>query len=269
MEGRKLALLLCVAASCAGCVTESKSVEVPPEQLVKLKNVTIKPEEPVKCVGQPHTWVAQGRWREDQAHSAKGAAEQNAYFDEARKAYQKAIDLDPKCVEAHIALARLYLNQEDYDRALPAFQRGLQQNPQSVALWFESGLAYARRKDFTQALQCLGKAHELDKENHEVAMTYGLALARAGRPQDAVAVLSRVMNKAEANYNVARMMQHLNRPDQARQYVQAALNERPTHSGSLQMLAQLNGPPASLQAPVAGDTLGDPNVRQAAYGQQQ
>jgi tetratricopeptide (TPR) repeat protein len=263
MEGRKLAVVFCVAASCAGCVTQSKNITVPPETLASLKGV--KEQEYAKRDAKPQTWVAQGQLYESQMRKApQGSAEQSLQRDEARKAYQKAIDIDPKCVEAHSALANLYLSQDDYDRAIGAYQYGLKLNPNSAPLWFEAGLCHTRKKDFPQALACLSKAHERDPQNHDIATTYGLLLARAGRPQDAVPVLARVMNRADANYYVARMMNHLNQSDQSRQYLQAALAERPTHQPSLVMLAQLDGR-AGQQPPATANGPSDPAVRQASF----
>jgi tetratricopeptide (TPR) repeat protein len=255
MEGHKLALILCVAASCTGCITETKSVTVPPDTYANLNLKGVKAEESPKRDAKPGTWVAYGRFRESDAHNDKlGPVQQNLCRDEARKAYQKAIDIDPKCPEGYIALANLFLSQDDCERAIAVYQQATKQNPKSALLWFEAGLCYCRKKDFPQALACLGKAHELDPQNQHIATTYGLCLARAGRPQDAVTVLNRVMNKADANYNVARMMEHLNQPEQARQFLRAALQEKPTHEASLFMMAQLDGSgrrPAMLGGPTA------------------
>jgi hypothetical protein len=125
-------------------------------------------------------------------------------------------------------------------------------------------MVHCGRKDLNGALPCLAKAHELDSSNHQLATQYGLLLARLGRPQEGVAVLCKVMNKAEANYNVARMMEHINQPEMSRQYLQVTLQERPTHQGALAMLAQLNagnnGPAGSLGAPQF-----DAGVQRASY----
>jgi Tfp pilus assembly protein PilF len=236
MEGRKLALILCVAASCGGCVTETKTI--PPDEVVKLKNV--KPEEPSQRDAQPNTLVALGRLRESQAASGTLAPmQQSARREEARKAYQKALELEPKYIDAHIALANLYGSQDDNERAIAVLQRAVQQNPKSARLYFESGLCYVRMKDFPKGLQALGKAHDLDPDNRDVAMTYGLCLARAGQPKEAAKALSSVMNRAEADYNVARMMLHVQQPEVAKEYLQMALQEHPNHQPSMQLLAQM------------------------------
>ncbi|HYV35296.1 MAG TPA: tetratricopeptide repeat protein [Gemmataceae bacterium] len=243
MDCRKWALMACVAASCVGCVTETKSLPVSPENWTKMKGV--KEIEVPKHEAKPQTFIAVGNLEESKASNPKaGPAEQNVFRDEARKYYQKAIEIDPQCVQAYIQLANLYLKQDDTDRALTVYQHALQQNPKVAQLWYDLGVIQCRRKDLNAALQGFAKAHELEPENRHYATDYGLYLARAGKPQEAVVILSKVMNKADANYDVARMMDHLKQQDLCRQYLQAALTERGQHQGAQDLLAQLDRPAA-------------------------
>jgi len=263
MNCRKLALVVSVATSCAGCVTETKSVPVSPEMAANIKG--LKETEYPKREAQPQTWVAVGDLYEGKAGDQTASpAQHNASLDEARKAYMKAIELDPKCTSAQIHLANLYLRWDDPERAIAVYQRALQQNPKSALLWYEQGMVNGGKKDLSAALPCFAKAHELEPDNRHYATDYGLCLARAGRPQEGVTVLCRVMSKAEANYNVARMMAHINQPELTRQYVQAALRERPTHPGALALLAELGGA-SNGQTPALGAPQFDFGIDRAAY----
>jgi tetratricopeptide (TPR) repeat protein len=252
MKHGKLTWAACVAVSCAGCVTETKSVSVSADMVANMKG--IKETQYPKREALPQTWVAVGELCEAKAGEPNASQpERIASLDEARKAYQKAIDIDPKSAPAYIHLANLYLRKDDPERAIDVYQRGLQQSPKSAAMWYEQGMVQCRRKDLNAALPCLAKAHELEPGNSHYATNHGLCLARLGRPQDAVVALSTVMNKAEANYNVARMMAHVNQPEQSKHYLQAALAERPTHQGALLMSAQLDNSSYSATLPaVAG-----------------
>ncbi len=263
---RKLAVVLGVAASCAGCVTETKTVPVSPDTLAKMGNIKEAPvaqREP-----QAKTWVAVGK-----LHDVKSGDPQLAPFEqaqsreEARKAYQKALEHDPKFIEAYVCLANLYLKQDDADRALAVYQRGIQANPSAAVLWYEQGMVHCGRKDLANGQKCLAKAHELEPDNRKLALDYGLCLARGGNPQLAVTVLAKVMNPADANYNVARMMMHMAQPDLARQYAQAAVAARPTHPGATQLLVALDRP-ARLQGPTfadGGSGSGSGNVQRTTY----
>ena len=126
----------------------------------------------------------------------------------------------------------------------------------------EAGTVHLRRKDFNSAAQYLTRAHELEPQNRDYAINYGLCLARAGKAQEAVVVLSNIMTKADAYVYAARMLIHLDRPEQARQYVEAALMERPTHPEALRVLMQF-GKPAGLQGPVAEEREPQPTVQRA------
>jgi Flp pilus assembly protein TadD len=263
MDFRKWALVVGVSASCAGCVTETRSVDVSSENVTKFKD--IKETQYAKQQPKATTYVALGQCQETNSSDPHVAPlQQEKLRDDAKRAYQKALELDPHCLEAHMALASWYARQEDYDRAIAAYQNAAKLNPKSPALYYEQGVIYCQRKDFNNALMCLGKAHELDPEDKHLASQYGLCLARAGRPQDAVTVLCRVMNKADANYSVARMMEHVQQPDLCRQYLAAALQERPTHLGAQQLLVQLNNPSSNQGPAVANAPALDTNVRPAA-----
>src|SRR5438876_8703326 len=204
MTFRQLALMLGAAASCAGCVTETKSVQVSAENMAQLKDVKEgeHPNREAKAV----TWLAIGRMHEAKATDAYASPADKARLrEEARKAYFKALETEPRNVEAQMALVEFWLRQDDTDRALEACQRALQTNPQAAPLWYEKGCVYLLPQDVQSAAPYLGRACELDPGCRQYAMTYGLCLARAGNPGQAVVVLSAVMTKADANVYVARM----------------------------------------------------------------
>jgi tetratricopeptide (TPR) repeat protein len=241
MNAAKLALALGVAASCAGCVTETKTFTASPDTASKMNN--IKEADYTKREAKPATWVAVGELRESNAADPKvPPLQQTALREEARDAYQQAIKIDPKCVQAYLHLANLYMRQDDPERAIAVYQQALQQNPKVAQLWYEKGTLHGQRKDFGPALQCLGKAHELEPQTRLYATQYGLCLALRQQPQEAVKVMCRVMNKAEANYYVARLMDQINQPEASRQYLQAALIERPTYPAALKLMTELNDP---------------------------
>src|SRR5262249_23368334 len=197
MNFRQLALMLGAAASCAGCVSETRTVPVSAETMAKIKD--IKEAEHPKRDAQAVTWISVGRMYEAKgAEATASPAEKARWRDEARQAYSKAIELDLKCVDAHVAMADFWLNQDDNEPALETCQRGLQVNPRAAQLWNEAGTVHLRRKDFNSAAQYLTRAHELEPQNRDYAINYGLCLARAGKAQEAVVVLSSIMTKADA-----------------------------------------------------------------------
>jgi tetratricopeptide (TPR) repeat protein len=164
-------------------------------------------------------------------------------YEQARRAYQHALELDPNCRDAYAGLARLYTARGQEDKALEIYHKGLKRCPQDAGLWFDMGMCQCRRKDWNAALDCLYKAHELDSENPICTRTLGLTLARAGRDREAVTMLTHAMSPAEANYTVARMLHHLHKDDQARTYLQEALRLKPDLAGANALYVQLGGGP--------------------------
>jgi tetratricopeptide (TPR) repeat protein len=272
MDLRKWALVVGVAASCTGCVTETKTITgVPTEALPQFQNR--KPEEFTKQEIQPQTYVALGYGKEGAAGNPKlSPMEQQQSRDEARQLFQKAISVDPKCVEAHIALANWYAKQNDFDRALAVYQNATKAIPNSARLWSEEGVLLSHRKDFPNAVVCLGKAHEIEPQNRILAAQYGLCLAYIGRHQEGAVVLSSVMSKADAYYNVARCMDYQHQPELCWQYTSLALQDRPTHGGALQLMARFNNP-GQAQGPqnavAVNPAQSDPNFQPASYQQSQ
>jgi tetratricopeptide (TPR) repeat protein len=258
----------CVLASCTGCVTESKSVPVSEKEYAKLNNV--KPSNTSPHELKPETLVQLGRVKEGFADDPKiPQLQQSVCRDEARKKYNQAIQQDPKWLDAYLALAGTYVKMEDLDHANEVYQRGLSQLPRAPQLWYEQSNVYLRRKDFPAALQCLAKAHELEPSSHLYCTQYGLCLARMGKPEEAVQVMTTVMSKAEAAYNVARMMEHIKQTDSARHYLQVALQDRPTHEDALRMMIQLDQQRANGVGQPLVEGGSESGVRQATFWGQQ
>jgi tetratricopeptide (TPR) repeat protein len=245
---RSLLVALCLAGFCSGCVTRSIT---PPGGMEMLAAVDSDKIKPYKSKRAPSVDLAVAY----AAYSARGAeqpsatpAQQQTMREQARKAYQEALQIDPNCKEAHLGLGRLYVQAKEHDKALEVFQKALKKHPKEAALWYEQGICLCRKKDFKAAAESLHKAHTLQPENREYGTQLGLCLARAGRTDEGVACLSRVLGPAEAHFNVARMLDHLNQPDMARRHLQLALQRKPDHAGAAQMLGQLEGTPPAEQA---------------------
>jgi tetratricopeptide (TPR) repeat protein len=210
---------------------------------------------------QPETCVAFGDIFADGAnHQETGSAAQEQLREKARKAYEQALALDLKCLSAYQSMARLYVDMEDYDHAVAMYQKALQYHPQKACVWFDMGMVQSRRKDWPAALESLGRAVDLDPQNHQYVNTLGFALARAGQYQVALACFSRVNTEAQAHYQLARMLLHLQQPDQCRRYLEIALQKDPTLEPAAALLASIlepvpaqptNSAPTPAPAPVS------------------
>jgi Tfp pilus assembly protein PilF len=211
--------------------------------------VVKKAEDLPKRTPKPATCVAYGTMQEGQANDDKlPPATRQSLQDQARIAYQQAIKIDSGYMPAYLSLAHLYLAQDDYPRAFDTYHKALQKQPKAAEVWHALGMCHARKREWEPALTALKKAADLDIENRQYSRDLGLCFARAGRSDEAVLSLAKVMNQGEANYNVARMLHHLQRDDESKCYLQRALQVKPDLTAAREMLAQLENPGSSPAA---------------------
>jgi tetratricopeptide (TPR) repeat protein len=234
MDYRATLLAMGLALGCTGCITTgSQSGKEPSNKESAL----------AKRMPKPATWVAWAACRERQAEcEASNPRLRQEYYDQARQAYQQAIKADPTHLPAYSGLARTYMLQGQVSQALETYHQALEKKPDDPGLWLELAMCHSRAKQWELAIGSLQKALEFDKENRRILQTLGFCQARAGLASESVATLSRVMSAAEANYNVARMMQHLKREDLCRQYLDQALQLDPNLSQARSLLEALDRP---------------------------
>jgi tetratricopeptide (TPR) repeat protein len=200
------------------------------------------------------TEVSFAEFQEREALSARydnNPQEREKKLDKARVAYKRALEIEPANLEAALGLARVYGHLRDYERAFEVYQKAMRQHPQRARMWYEMGMAYAQCKDFTSAVSCYQKAVDLDRENRTYAKALGLMLARAGRPQEALPLLTRLYGEAKANLNLARMMHQMKQDDQAKAYLQSALQRDPNLARTAEcdkLIAQLQLEPGPAVA---------------------
>src|SRR5438128_144482 len=137
MDGRRVPLFgLGLLVGCAGCVTSPipTGPGAPP-------GVVKKEAELPKRNPQPSTCVSYGTLYERMAADPKQPPQKSQELrDKARVAYQQALEIDPNNLPAFTALARYYVNLEDYDRALATYQKALQKHPKAAPLWYDVGM---------------------------------------------------------------------------------------------------------------------------------
>ncbi|MER3416425.1 MAG: hypothetical protein C4297_09475 [Gemmataceae bacterium] len=189
---------------------------------------------------KPMTCVRAGECFEQAADGAPAdSSARRERYDLACKAYSQALELDPRCVPAHLGLARVYDKQGQYDQALQHYRRALQLQEHSASIWYDLGMCYARQKDWDQAIECLQKATALDPHNRRYAQHLGFVYARAGRDEESLQVFRRLLPEAEAWYQLALMKNHLGQPDQCERYLLLALRAEPQYVPAQKMLQAL------------------------------
>ncbi len=174
-------------------------------------------------------------------------AQKQQALEMARQYYQQALKTDPKCMQAYGGLAQTYEELGDHNAAVVTYQKALKAFPKQASFWFALGMCQARHKEWEPAIEHLKKASELDPEDRACSQTLAYTLARAGRFDESFACFTKTLGAAQAHYNIARMLHHLNEDDASKQRLQLALQADPKFEPARELLVRLNTPAASIK----------------------
>lgn len=258
-------LALVLVVTCAGCVTSrsgsntSQSFAGPAGKTVTAaaaptSTARVVPRKERRGTGSVKMELAFAKMVEREADLPKNKDDlekQAKLRDDARRAYESVLKMDPNNVEAYRGLGRVYTHLGDYERAFATYQKATTKLPKSAALWHDYGHCHNRRKEWPQAIQCFQKALACEPDNRDVLKELGLTLARAGQFEQALTPLTRASGAAMAHYYVARMQLHLGQDESAKQHLNAALRENPRLNDAQQLLAQLDAGPNAAPAGAA------------------
>ncbi len=123
----------------------------------------------------------------------------------ARKAFTKAIELNPNLAEAQRNLARIYLAEHNYPEAQSLLKHSLESEPSNV--WALTNVAYAELQihHFQDALVDARKVHTLPHQGMASAhMIAGYALEALNRPQEAAAEFRLCLTEEPSGPNAKR-----------------------------------------------------------------
>lgn len=250
-------LTLALTVLCAGCVTSRGGKDAPQKfagsasHAAATTTANAAPRKDRRGTGSVKVELAFATMREREAElpQNKDNLEKQAKLrDDARRAYEAVLKMDPNNIEAYRGLGRVYSCLGDYERAFAIYQKATAKLPRSAALWYDYGHCHNRRKEWPRAIQCFRKALECEPDSREVQKALGLTLARAGQFDQALTPLTRASGAAMAHYYVARMQLHLGQGEAAKQHLNAALRENPRLSDASSLLAQLDAGPGSAPA---------------------
>jgi tetratricopeptide (TPR) repeat protein len=256
MDGRTSVWLLAVSLALggAGCVTpQNQAKTISPAGMTPAveEAPVVKKDDGPKHPAQARTEIEFGKFKEAEADSEfgkKDPAAQAAARDQARKAYQAALKVDPNNLDAARHLAKVYVKMGDYDRAFDAYKKALAKFPKDPELWYDLGKCHNRRKDFNASIPCFNEALKIDPENRAYLKELGFTLAYRGQIDQGLAVLTRAQGSALAHFNIARVLLQRDQTGQAQLHLQIALRENSDLEDARQLLASIENPNAPRAA---------------------
>ena len=83
-------------------------------------------------------------------------------FEEAVKAFDKAIEIDPQNAGAWRNKGLALVELEKYDEAVEAFDKAIGLNPENANLWYHKGLALEMQRKRNEAIPAYSKALEIN-----------------------------------------------------------------------------------------------------------
>lgn len=116
----------------------------------------------------------------------------------ARELFQRAVEIDPDYVLAHVRLAQTYLNEFFWDDSGALLGRAFEIARQAIEIddsesWSHMvlAIAYLHQRDFERTLHHLRRSLELNPNDAATAAKAGLLFADLGQPEDAIEWIER------------------------------------------------------------------------------
>lgn len=150
--------------------------------------------------------------KDPQAAFYLGVALQNLEDAEGAMAmYQKALDNDPKLLEAIVNLSGMLLDvKKQPEEALALIDRGLKIDPKHADLHRNKALAFYDKKDIDGALAALGPALDVQPDDTELRFMRAGLLAHKKQREEALAELGKIsLSDADIAGRVANMYRQL------------------------------------------------------------
>ncbi len=166
---------------------------------------------------------------------------QDSYLEEAGKASQKALDLNPESAEAHASRGLAYLICDEYAKANVEFERALELNPRLYEAFYYYGRASFHQGDLEKAAELFAKAAEVNPAEYQARMLRVQILRGLGHieeateeAKDAVSVVEKYLewnpDDARALHLGAGSLVILGDKERAMRWLERALKIDPTDS---------------------------------------
>ncbi len=218
---------------------------------------TVSPDDPTSLAYQP------GPLGTNLYVAAAGLAERQGRVDNARKQYQRALQVDGRDRAALIGLARLQHRSGDMKGAISTYQRALAAYRDDPIIMNDLGLCHARNGQLDQGISLLRSAVARQPDRQMYRNNLAAALVEANRPEEAFAYLSQGNNPAIAHYNVGYLLHRSGHAGQAADHFSKSLALDPSLHQAQAMLNQI-APQVSALPPSSGSQSTVPNTSAGA-----
>jgi len=136
--------------------------------------------------------------------------ERHGQLEEAAAAHEKALELDPGLVQAHINLIRLYGQLGKFEKAEEHYDAAVRLDPASVDAYYNHGVLLLGIENYEGAEDAFRKAIEINSYYADAHNNLGYLLERRGDLREATAEYKRAIeskpNDRQAHFNLGRIL---------------------------------------------------------------
>lgn len=162
---------------------------------------------------------------------------------DAEKCCRKAINLNPKLVNAHANLGNALMSQNRFEEATVSFAKATQLQSNLAPAWFMLGKAQQQLGRWSEAEVSFRKVVELNPGWQDAHLLLGNVLQYMGRFKDASqqyeTLIQNHPNHAEANYRLAVSLSSMGKTIQAEASFRKTLKLQPEHISALNSLSMI------------------------------
>ncbi len=150
-------------------------------------------------------------------------------YDDAEKAYQKAIELRPQYWASYSWIAVFYNRYHQYSKAIEYFYKALGLSPDNAQVYYSLALAFLNDGQYDNAIRAIQKSFELRPYLARPYANLGLIYLRARRYSEAVVPFEKAAAIEKDNQvvtgNLARIYSLTGQTDKARQEYELAIQQ--------------------------------------------
>jgi tetratricopeptide (TPR) repeat protein len=136
--------------------------------------------------------------------------EKHGRLEESIVAHEKALELDPKLVQAHVNLIALYGRLGEFKKSEEHYEAAVQLDPGSAESYYDYGVLLLGSEKYAQAETAFRKTIEIDPFHTGAHNDLGFLLERQGQLQEAAQEYRKAVengpNSRQAHFNLGRLL---------------------------------------------------------------
>ena len=123
---------------------------------------------------------------------------QTRAYGQAEISLRRALELDPKCIEAWVNLGGILLGRFDFEGCVEVNRKALECDPDAMQAHYNQGLGHLYLNQAKEMVECFRKVLAKDPENAGAHYHLAVGLNALGQEEEAQAAFHRSLNLGHA-----------------------------------------------------------------------